>query len=330
MFTLWKPAVFQGSLQKSGYFEGWYFKNVSRDENTAYAVIPGVSLPRERDRAHAFVQFYDAGAARSSFFRYPLSDFRADEKIFELEIGKNFFALDRILLDIVRDGRTIRADLHYRNIHPWPVTWLSPGAMGWYAFVPAMECYHGVLSFNHTIEGYCEVDGRYRDFTGGKGYMEKNWGTSMPGSWIWMQSNHFDEPEASLFGSIAKIPWLGRYFTGYLFGFYFRGNVYRFTTYTGARVSDLRVERDRITLAVEDADLRMEIRGTRAQGARLMAPKAGGMTVRISETLDSSIHLSLCRKKGGETLYSGTGRNAGLEYVGDVRELTAKLSRRKK
>lgn len=67
----------------------------------------------------------------------------------------------------------------------------------------------------------------------------------------------------------------------------------------------------------------MEISGERVGGARLMAPKTGGMTVRINETLNSSIRLRFSRKKGAGRIYSGMGRNAGLEYVGDVQELTA-------
>jgi len=326
MFSVWRPEVFQGSLRKTGYFEGWYFKHVSRDETAACAVIPGVSLPRDRRKAHAFVQFYDARGGTSSYVRYPLSDFRADRNTFGLEIGRNRFSMNRVQLDIDQDGESIRAELDYRTIHPWPVTWLSPGAMGWYAFVPGMECYHGVLSFNHTIEGYCEKDGVHTDFTGGKGYIEKDWGTSMPSSWIWMQSNHFDEPEASFFGSIAKIPWFGRYFTGYLFGFYFRGEVHRFTTYTGAGIRHLKVDEDLITLEVEDRKLRMEISGKREEGACLKTPRAGGMTGRINETLNSSISLRLSGKRGGETLYSGVGRRAGLEYAGDVRELISGLA----
>ncbi|HPD22285.1 MAG: tocopherol cyclase family protein [Desulfomonilia bacterium] len=326
LFSLWRPAVFQGNLRKSGYFEGWYFKNVSCDERTACAVIAGVSLPREREKAHAFIQFSRAGEGRSSFFRYPLSEFSADRKTFAITIGSSRFSLQGLHLDIDQDGEMLRAELEFRGIHPWPVTWLSPGAMGWYAFVPGMECYHGVLSFNHAIHGWFEKDGRRTDYSGGKGYIEKDWGRSMPGSWIWMQSNHFDEPTASFSGSIAKIPWFGRYFTGYLFGFYFQGKVYRFTTYTGARVFDLRVNRDLVSFVVEDADSRMEVRGTRAEGARLMAPSRGDMTVRIMETLGSRIELRFSRKKDNRIIYEGTGRNAGLEYVGDVRELADRLA----
>ena len=148
------------------------------------------------------------------YFEYPLTSFRANKEKFEIKIGKSFFSLKKIILDI-DDGETvIRAQMEFKNIVSWPVKRFSPGVMGIFAFIPFLECYHGVLSFDHSINGYVEINNEKKDFTGGKGYIEKDWGSSMPSSWIWMQTNHFDEEDISLFGSIAKIPWLGSYFTG--------------------------------------------------------------------------------------------------------------------
>jgi hypothetical protein len=195
--------------------------------------------------------------------------------------------------------------------------------MGWYAFVPYMECYHGVLSFDHNIEGSLETDGSRYDFTGGKGYIEKDWGVSMPSSWIWIQTNHFDEDAASLFGSVAKIPWRGSYFTGTIFGFYYQGKVFRFTTYTGAKVRRLRVDGRAIEINVEDKMFGLEIAADRQEGVDIPAPKLGDMTAKVKETLKSEIRVGLYQKNRGarEILFSGTGRNGGLEFVGDIGEL---------
>lgn len=329
MLKLWNPAVFQGNLNKSGYFEGWYYKNVSPDGKVAYEVIPGISLPEDRATAHAFVQFFDARNARSYYFRYPVDEFRADGKTFNVDIGRSRFSLNRLRLDIDQDGAAIRADLSYDNVRPWPVSLLSPGAMGWYGLLPMMECYHDVLSFNNSIEGFFEVNGQRHDFTGGKGYMEKDWGTSMPGSWIWMQTNHFGDSDVSLFASIANIPWLGSHFSGYLVGFLLDGRLYRFATYTGAKLKGLKIEGSRIAFSVEDRRNRLEIRGERAGGgAFLAAPRLGGMSVRISENLESVIHVALHEKKGRGLLFTGAGKNAGLEYVGDVDGLIRGLAPR--
>ncbi|QII81181.1 hypothetical protein G7057_00970 [Jeotgalibaca arthritidis] len=41
----------------------------------------------------------------------------------------------------------------------------------------------------------------------GKGYIEKDWGRSFPKNYIWIQSNHFNDNQRSLFFSYAHIPY---------------------------------------------------------------------------------------------------------------------------
>ena len=45
--------------------------------------------------------------------------------------------------------------------------------MGPFSFVPFMECYHGVLSMNHSIKGRLDFNGESLSFDNGKGYMER-------------------------------------------------------------------------------------------------------------------------------------------------------------
>jgi hypothetical protein len=195
--------------------------------------------------------------------------------------------------------------------------------MGWYRFVPFMECYHANISFNNTLDGHIIWNGSRRDLSGGKGYIEKDWGSSMPQSWIWMQTNHFGTEGVSLFGSIAKIPWLGSYFTGYIFGLLFNNKIFKFTTYNGARVDKLQVTSDNIEIIAENKQCWLEIRAKRTPGLDLPAPKFGDMTSRVNESLSSEIEVKLFKKtvNGREMIFGGAGKNAGLEFVGDIGEL---------
>jgi hypothetical protein len=195
--------------------------------------------------------------------------------------------------------------------------------MGIYAFIPFMECYHGVLSFNHSINGYLEINGEKKDFTGGKGYIEKDWGSSMPSSWIWMQTNHFDDEGLSLFGSIAKIPWLGSYFTGYIFGLLHNKRLYKFTTYNRAKIEKIQLTKNNIEIIIGDKKLELQINAIRTEGVDIPAPKLGEMTAKVNESLKSRINIKLFRKNKKEKILilSDTGRNAGLEFVGNLNEL---------
>jgi len=317
LYKLYHPEILQWDGKRTHYFEGWYFKSVTRDEQSAIAVIPGISI--EKDERHAFIQVFDARSKKSYYIRYGFEKFSYSRKTLNITIGKSHFSSKGILLDIDDKNITIKGELKFSTFISWPVTVISPGVMGWYAYLPTMECYHGVMSFNHTIEGSLEINGERVNFSKGKGYCEKDWGVSMPNSWIWMQSNHFENSETSFFASIAHIPWKKHYFTGFLAGFFHQGKIYKFATYTKAKVSDLKINGNHISFEIGDSKKKIIISGERAGGATLAAPKMGEMSTKIQETLTSKISISFYI--GDERVYEGTGRNAGLEFVGDTEEL---------
>ena len=196
--------------------------------------------------------------------------------------------------------------------------------MGWYAFAPFMECYHGVLSFDHRIEGALVVDGEKVDFTGGRGYIEKDWGQSFPSAWIWMQSNHFATSGTCLTASVAIIPWLGSAFNGFIVGLWHEGTLRRFATYTGARLERQDVTNDRVFLTLSDRRYRIEIEATRATGGLLLSPERTAMLQRVMESLTATIHVRLIETSTGRVVFDEAGQHAGLEVVGDLPPLAAK------
>jgi len=187
--------------------------------------------------------------------------------------------------------------------------------MGWYSFVPFMECYHGVVSMHHELDGQLTVRGETIDFSGGYGYIEKDWGTSFPSSWIWLQSNHLErDTPTSLMVSIARIPWLGSHFVGFLGGLLLDGQLHRFATYTGARVVT-QLSPTEVHLVVTDRRRRLEISGPRRQaGSNLAAPIIGQMTGKVNESLQAELQVRFTLD--GAVRYDGVARFAGLEVGG--------------
>ena len=96
MSKIWNPGVFQGRGKKKDYFEGWYFKSVSKDENTAFAIIPGVSITRDHSKSHAFIMIMDARHQQLYYFKYPLREFWASKDKFDIRIGNNCFSTNGI------------------------------------------------------------------------------------------------------------------------------------------------------------------------------------------------------------------------------------------
>lgn len=96
---------------------------------------------------------------------------------------------------------------------PLPTSRWTPSIMGITAYLPFLECNHGVASLHHTISkgrlvalrGDNEVLGEAK-FDGGVGYIEKDWGVNFPSTWVWAQANMFDTaPGSSLMVRIHTV-----------------------------------------------------------------------------------------------------------------------------
>lgn len=312
--ALWNPEMYHGWGKKRNFFEGWYFKMISPDGEKAIAIIPGISMDNQENR-HAFVQVFDGTEKEAFYHTFEEKDFRPSEKDFALELGSSFFSPSRICLDLPE----VKGELHFHNLCPWPKMLGAPGIMGWYGFVPFMECYHGVVSLHHNLSGTLEFRGKHLDMNGGIGYLEKDWGTSFPRSWIWMQSNHFPhEKPMSLMVSVARIPWIGTSFTGYIAGFLFDGQLYRFATYTGASLK-ARLHDSTVQITLEDKRHRLEITGHPAPGADLVSPLNGEMRGKVNESIQSRLDVRFYIH--GKCRFEGSGLHAGLEIAGPVEEM---------
>ncbi len=316
----WQPDMYQGWGRRHKYFEGWYFKIVDATEKYAYAIIPGISM-NDSGEKHAFIQILDGKKCVSEYLRFCIDEFKHSTKKFEFQIGDNSFSNQAIKLNL----ETVKGNLFFSENIPWQKMLGAPGIMGWYGFVPFMECYHGIVSLNNTISGELIINGERIDFTNGKGYIEKDWGVSFPSAWVWLQSNHFHQElngkPISLFASVAKIPWIGTSFNGFIVGFLFKDKLYKFATYTGAK-NKIVISIDRIELEFRDKTHTLQISAVKTGTGELVAPFKGGMTSKVSESLQSELHVKFY--KNSELMYEGVGRNAGLEIAGDFQRLNSR------
>lgn len=316
-FRALDPPRFQGGGRTRNYFEGWYFKVVVPSQNLAYAFIPGISYAAD-GTGHAFLQVLNGGAATSAYHTYAIADFNPAEDHFALNLGPHHFATDRLVVDLPE----LQLDLHFIDVQPWPKKFLAPGVMGWYGFVPRMQCYHGLVSLHHGLRGTIKVGGSTYDAAGGVGYTEKDWGSGFPNAWIWCQSNHLtdtDQP-VSLMASVASIPWLGRSFTGFLATFLFEGELHYFTTWAGAQVQTEFLESNEVRLTFSAMDKMLILTGHPAPGGDLVSPVTGSaMAGKINESLRAELEVEFWRHE--HVVYAGRATWAGLEVSERAREM---------
>jgi hypothetical protein len=248
-----------------------------------------------------------------------MDDFHYRHAPFEIRIGPNRFSQSEVELNIDSPKRPLAGMVSLDRLVPWPVTLTSPGCMGWYAFVPFMQCYHGVPGFDHSLSGKLTMDNREIDFTGGRGYLEKDWGTAFPRAYVWIQSNHFATEKTSLMVSIATIPWMGSWFAGFLIGFLHEGKLHRFTSYNGAKLEKNRISPEKIEICITRKEYRLEILAERSPGGLLWGPGPEGFTQHVEESLTSGVHVRLHKKD--KLLFEGWGDPAALDVDGSIDEI---------
>jgi tocopherol cyclase len=311
--SVFNPDMYQGHSKRSSYFEGWYFKLANPDADKIFAIIPGISMEKD-GRKHAFIQVLDGIKAKAEYYKFDFNEFKASSDRFGISIADNHFTENNMSLNLP----DISGKLEFTGLNRWPNRWYSPGIMGPYTFVPFMECYHGIISMDHKIDGQLSFKKDNIDFSGGSAYTEKDWGQSFPEAYIWMQSNHFSISGISLKVSIARIPWLGRSFTGFIAGVLCGGKLYEFTTYNSSKLKKLEVSLNDLAIQIENKKYSLNIMARRENATLLASPVSGEMSGHISESMTSIVEITLSDIKSAKIIYTGRGANTALEVAGDV------------
>jgi tocopherol cyclase len=181
--------------------------------------------------------------------------------------------------------------------------------MGPFRFVPFMECNHGVISMWHKVTGNIILNGEEFAFNDHMGYIEKDWGTSFPKKYFWLQCNDFKTDKASIMISIAEIPFLGTRFTGCICSVYLKGREYRLATYHGVKLQKL----TKTEVVIEQKDYLLVITMEPSTEHTLLAPDRGNMSRQIKETTLGTATFQF--KVKDKLIFQETSSNVSYEWV---------------
>lgn len=257
-------------------FEGYYHKH-QKDGNTLCLVV-GHSGREE------FIQIITQDAS----YQVPV-------------IGTNQFSKDGVKLNIRTEAVCLKGEIAYGELSP-----IRYDIMGPFAHLP-MQCRHGIISMKHTLAGGVSLNGQDIDFTGGTGYIEMDAGRSFPKSYVWVQSNDFDE-DCSIMASVADIPFCGFHFRGCICVIHYQGKEYRLATYLGVRVLACTEEQ----IALQQGKYRFEIEIPRSGGHPLRAPNRGEMNRTILERAACPARFRFFH--GKETVFDLASPHTSFEY----------------
>lgn len=301
------PFLFQGSLTQPNYFEGWYFKQVHTPSNRSISFIFGIST---RD-AHAFIQIITSNPLVTTYVRYPIESFEAYDNGYRID--QSFFSPDRVVIDVADETIAVKGELSLAQLTPIHRNVYAPNIMGPFAYIPNMECNHGVVSMSHRVNGKLQVNGDSWEFDNQIGYIEKDWGRSFPSRYVWIQGNHFGEAAAFML-SVADIPFLGLHFEGVICQLQLPDKPLRLATYTGAVCTGIKHTDDGFELTIKQGSTHLHVIAHVPQQGVLKSPSMGAMTQTIKEGLGGSIDLVLQRK--GQPTLTLSSHHCGIEIEG--------------
>lgn len=314
------PDLYHGENKDKKYFEGWYFKFVDPTMNYSYAIIPGIYLGEHNETSHSFIQILEGRDAKYSYIKFPHQTFCTSKKKLEISIGKNKFSLNGMELLLEQEGLSMQGVLSFKNLLKWPDSIINPGSMGYYNYIPFMQCYSQVCAMDLDLSGSLTINGKLIDFTGGRGYIEKNWGRAFPYSWTWIQCNNLKNSKASLSCSIGHIPFLHTSFRGFLIGLFYNNKFYKFTTMNKSKIKIIENGSDKI-ITVENNKyvLKLESKTKKDDFMLCYGPKENGMVPLVEENLTGTVYLELYEKNLKQFLIKDEGYCTGIEYGGEQR-----------
>ena len=264
------------------------------------ALIPAFHIDGEGRRT-ASLQVISNDA--SWWLEYPEAQLQVSRQPFQIQIAQSALSGQGMRLHIRRDGLSLCGALRYG-----PFTVLQSDIMGPFRFFAGMQCSHGVVGMGHSLEGTLELNGEHLDFSGGIGYIEKDWGRSFPSAYLWTQCVWSGPESGSLMLAVAKVPLPAGGFTGCICSVFYGGREYRFATYRGVKIEAWSSS----GAVIRQGKYRLEAELLHERRQALRAPAEGRMERTIHESLCAKVRYRLwC---GKDLLLQHTDSHASFEY----------------
>ena len=284
---------------KKRFFEGWYFKHQYEHLNIAF--IPGINIDKNGAR-YSFIQVITD--SNSYYIKYDYKDFSISKDKLTIKIKDNIFSENGITVNIINKDIVIKGKLNYKDITP-----IKYDIMGPFSLLSFMECNHGVISLHHKVNGTLKINNEELIIKNGSGYIEKDWGSSFPESYLWIQSNDFKNEKTSIMVSIADIPLSKFKFKGCIAIVYYKGKEYRLATYNGVKI----IGYNENGLIIKRGKYKLEIEIKENYPQKLLAPNSGEMIRTIYENISCRAIFKFYIKD--IKLFELKSNNTSFEYV---------------
>lgn len=196
---------------------------------------------------------------------------------------------------------------------------LQQSSAGWLSFLPIFEPGWQITMAHGLATGWITWRGQKYSFANAPAYSEKNWGSSFPQEWFWLNCNSFSQVTdlaLTAGGGIRKVLWWQEEVA--LIGIHYQGKFYEFAPWN----SQVNWQIDpwgNWKLQGKSPQYQVVIIGeTDSPGTYVRTPTARGLVLNCRDTTRGKLSLSL-HDWQGKTIVEAHSDLAGLEVGGDIK-----------
>lgn len=296
-------------------FENWYFKLVDEEKEITLGIL--VEMNTTKKGKEALIQVMGNTINDEVCIYYPVESVKTGEE--EIQIGDNVLGLNQIILNIEKEDFGLKGELalnHHKRLKQ--SLWI-PGLMGPYKYLPFLESYHEVISLQHTLTGSLWLNNKQIIFNEGKGYIEKDWGKSMPNVWLWAQCSHFKRKDVALMVGVARLPIFFDYYTCFAIPIYYKDQVEIFSNYNGGHLSKLYRYKGYVHIIITQKSKILDIKIYGSDEKSCMASKSSHKIRDVYACDAAKIELSIT--ENGQIIFEEIGTLCELEMGGNTSKL---------
>jgi len=279
-----KPTQLKGKFKKRNFFEGWFHKIYSAKHQTSFVIIYGYTTGNYYDK-FGFIQFLIPNKNVEIYY-FSKNEISYNPKNHSVQMGSNILSLKEIKINL----KDIYMDLNISD--NLPISSFK-NSMGYAYFIPTLPCYHSILNKSHLISGEINLFNNKYLLDNDLGYMEKNWGTSFPEKYFWIQAVEPNNPNVSLLFSQAEIKWMGKSFIKHVGHLRLNGEELDLRTLTLFNVSYDNTNPENITITIKSKQIKLEMSFSVAKKYMFKGPLKGKLSRDILHHSDSQIDLKI-------------------------------------
>ncbi len=241
------------------------------------------------------------------------------EQKFANQIGEGYQATDTLNQGCIElpNGDYCRWQYQIEPIYGWGLPQRPQQATaGWLSYLPIFDPGWQILMAHGLATGWVEWQGKLYEFNDAPAYSEKNWGSSFPVKWFWLNCNSFaNKPDLALTagGGIRNVfSWTEA--VG-LIAIHYQGDFYEFAPWN-AEVSWQIQPWGTWQMQAVKQNWTVTLTGTAdLMGTYVRTPTAKGLVFNCRDTTQGKLNLEL-RSRNGRTVFRANSNLAGLEVGG--------------